>query len=328
MLPQPNPHQFEFSLLENGLDFVLSGLEHLTAASSGQNLTTKRHLKYAVLHLSSGIELVFKERLRQEHWSLLFHDVNKASKQQYDLGDFISVTSAEAQDRLTGVCGIKLPQKQQTDLNNFRKRRNKLEHFGAVDSLPAVMASVSSMVSLLIDFVEFAFTTESLSEEEVLLSAIRTEMGNCQAFVSQRWKELKSLLPNGESLVACPTCQQRALVFGDEEIKCRFCNVGCDSKTAATEYIENVLGYSYYDHVKDGGPWPLDRCPNCYCEALVSSVPVANDETVRFCFNCQEEWKRGSLVRCSDCNELYQSDDPEEDIGVCSECWAYKVAKD
>ena len=81
--------EFKFSLLENGLDFLLSSLEHLTAASAipsskvnevVQAVEQKRHLKCALLHLCSSIELIFKERLRQEHWSLVFKDVSKASR--------------------------------------------------------------------------------------------------------------------------------------------------------------------------------------------------------------------------------------------------------
>src|ERR1700682_2110385 len=83
---------FHYSLLENGLDFVLSSLESLTLASavgpsiggaapnavSGQ----KRHLKYALLHLCSGVELVFKERIRQEYWQLLSADPEKSDSQE------------------------------------------------------------------------------------------------------------------------------------------------------------------------------------------------------------------------------------------------------
>jgi hypothetical protein len=68
---------FHYTLLENGLDFVPSSLEHLTAASATsapENGSQKRHLKYALIHLGSGIELVFKERLRQEDWQLLFQE--------------------------------------------------------------------------------------------------------------------------------------------------------------------------------------------------------------------------------------------------------------
>lgn len=46
----------QFELLEIGLNFIASGLNHIVRA------TTKADLKYGVLHLASGIELVLKRK--------------------------------------------------------------------------------------------------------------------------------------------------------------------------------------------------------------------------------------------------------------------------
>ncbi len=69
---KPKPVKYE--LFENGLDFILSGLEHLSTKP-----LNKRAYKFGVLHLAAGIELILKERLRREHWSLLFENVDKAN---------------------------------------------------------------------------------------------------------------------------------------------------------------------------------------------------------------------------------------------------------
>jgi hypothetical protein len=265
---------FKFSLLENGLDFLLSSLRHLTAASAppaslqttgGKILQTadqKRDLKYALLHLCSSIELVFKERLRQEHWSLVFKDISKASREAYDLGDFQSVTFQEAQDRLVGICEIEFTQSQLRDLKNLRDRRNKVEHFGAVDSLPAVQASVSKMVTFLVDFVEEAFEQESLEEEEALIADIRSKLGNCNSVVEQRWKEIQKEVDSQYSSIECPTCQQKALSADGGTVKCLFCNYAADSKDAANDYVSNILGFdSRYAHNLGG--------PDCIPEAAL-----------------------------------------------------------
>ncbi|MCK5581837.1 MAG: hypothetical protein KAJ18_11260 [Candidatus Omnitrophica bacterium] len=66
--------QIEFQILENGLDFILSALNYISGPKE------KSDLKYGVLRLSSGCELVLKERLRQEHWSLVFENIKKARR--------------------------------------------------------------------------------------------------------------------------------------------------------------------------------------------------------------------------------------------------------
>jgi ribosomal protein L32 len=322
----PMHSSFHFSLLENGLDFLLSSLEHLTQASGRGD--QKRSLKYALLHLCSGIELIFKERLRQEHWSLVFKDVNKADKQAYEAGDFPSVTFQEAQDRLTGICGIEISDKQHRQLKNLRDRRNQLEHFGALDSRPAVMASVSSMVSFVIDFVESAFEPKQLAEERDLLQQIRAGLGGCEAFVTQRWEEIRQDVERFDTVVECPTCGEEAFVIYDATVKCRFCNHASDPKEAADEYITGVLGHSRYESVKDGGGfWPLHNCPECDCEALVEQTPLEDGSQAFICFNCGEQWALGHLEECSSCGRVYQPHQPE-DPGICQECWRYKVEKD
>ncbi len=75
----------EFTLLENGLDFIWSAVEHLGTDSS------KRSVKYAVLNLAAGIELILKERLRRESWKLVFADPEKADEHAYKRGAFESI---------------------------------------------------------------------------------------------------------------------------------------------------------------------------------------------------------------------------------------------
>jgi hypothetical protein len=100
---------FHYTLLENGLDFVRSSLEHLTAASAAStpdNGSQKRRLKYALIHLCSGIELVFKEHLRQDAWQLVFQEQDRATEAAYQSGDFKSVCFDTARDRLEEECGV------------------------------------------------------------------------------------------------------------------------------------------------------------------------------------------------------------------------------
>jgi hypothetical protein len=70
--------ELHFELLENGLDFISSGLAYVARGE------TKSDLKYGVLHLASGIELVLKERLRQEDWTLVFKQPEKADENNYN----------------------------------------------------------------------------------------------------------------------------------------------------------------------------------------------------------------------------------------------------
>ena len=324
---------FRFSPLENGLDFLLSSLEHLTAASfiakPGEELTPeqtwhqKRHLKYAVLHLCSSIEVFFKVRLKQEHWSLVFANVDKADQTAQDEGDFESVAFRDLMGRLVRICKIDFSEEQRRQLTNLRKRRNRMEHFGAVDSLLAISASVSTMVSFTVDFVESTFKPKDLQEQRILINQIRGRLGSCSAFIDQRWKDIRKDVDGFNSVIECPTCLQPALEVDAGSIRCRFCYHTANPKEAAIEYITRVLADDSRNAVeKDGGKWPLNACPNCGSDTLVTRIPDHGS----FCFTCGRKWALGGLTRCSCGKQFVVTDD--DDIGICATCFRMRKEKD
>jgi ribosomal protein S27E len=197
-----------------------------------------------------------------------------------------------------------------------------MEHFGSVDSLLALTASISKMVSFTVDFVESAFGPAVL-EESHLVHDIRGKLGSCKAFIEQRWKEIRKDVDGFQSAIECPTCQQPALEVEGGEVKCRFCFQTADPDEAANEYIARVLGYpSRYAIERDGGEWPLYRCPECYNQTLV--VRTATDHS--FCFNCGQEWGIEELARCYGCNEFFVAD--PDGVVICSDCFKARMEKD
>src|SRR5438552_2315760 len=131
------PDALQLSMLENGLDFIHSGLRHISSPSS------KFDLKYAVLHLSAGIELVLKEWLRREDWKLLFVYPNQATLKNLRSGVFKSVNLDQCLALLEEHCPFQLPDRAL--LTIFKNQRNPIEHFEMNhrrDVLEAVAAAV------------------------------------------------------------------------------------------------------------------------------------------------------------------------------------------
>ena len=69
---QPIP-KVKFDLLENGLDFITEAIIEINKSSN------HKRLKYSIIHLCSGIELIFKEVLRNQDWRLLFQELKDAN---------------------------------------------------------------------------------------------------------------------------------------------------------------------------------------------------------------------------------------------------------
>lgn len=309
-----------FPLLTNGLDFILSAVEHLRGTA------TERDLKYAVLHLCSGIELILKERLKREHWSLIFDNPNTASKSAYEAGDFSSVNFANAISRLTNISGIVIPEQRRKALKLFRDKRNRLEHFGIVDTKAALTASAAEALSIVLDFINEHLDPVKFEEIDAgHLDDIRKGMTEFQAFAKERMKSIEGQLRAATSAIAtCPRCRMDASVL-DDGADCLFCGHKAEAEAAADEYLSEILGECEYETVKDGGVWPRYECPSCERETLVVRKTLGGvAPTTRYlCFGCGESWKEGALAFCSDCGR--PSESVGEGLSICSSCFECRV---
>lgn len=131
----------EFDLLENGLDFIENSLKAILDTDEPQKL------KYAVLHISAGIELILKEILRLEHWSLLFENINSADYNHLQSGDFQSVTFPSILKRLEGIVGGSITETHKKHFDTLKKKRNKIEHFAFKESSNALKSNISSALT-------------------------------------------------------------------------------------------------------------------------------------------------------------------------------------
>src|SRR5690554_3718337 len=122
----------KYTLIENGLDFLLSSIEDFPLDKSKPNIAKKK-LKYSLIHLSASLELFLKKRLEKESWVFIFDDMNKADKSKFESRDFKSVDLETSIQRLDKISGVILSTPDKTVLNHFRRKRNKLEHYDFED---------------------------------------------------------------------------------------------------------------------------------------------------------------------------------------------------
>lgn len=71
-------------MVDIGLDFILNALKTIN--------NSDKELKYCVINLHAGIQLILKELLYQEHWSLIFQKIETAEYDKLNSGVFISVS--------------------------------------------------------------------------------------------------------------------------------------------------------------------------------------------------------------------------------------------
>src|SRR5258707_1955782 len=305
-----------FEVLENGLDFVSSGLAYIARGE------TKSDLKYGVLHLAAGIELILKERLRLEDWRLVFVDIDRANETLYNAGDFRSVGQKESLARLEEYCGIEIKRADKEKLAAFRVRRNRLEHFAIVVTKVAIESLAAQALGVLLDFIGEAFADIDLRENEnQLIQRIRERLNVFNAFAESRLAEIfaesnprKAELVN---LLECPTCLRETL-RPDVSVECFFCGYRADGDEAADYFIAqnpNASARKYY-------------CPECGNKTLVDLGVNggATPSTEFLCFGCGSRWDEGALVVCFGCDQIELAGFMTQ-IG-CRQCFNSYVSRD
>lgn len=317
--------EIKLGLLENGIDFLLSALDYIERTKS------KTDLKYAVLHLCAGTELVLKERLRKEHWSLLFEVINKANIPDFESGNFTSVSFKTCIDRLEGICSISFSDNDKRYFFNLRDKRNRFEHFGIVDSVEALKVASARVLSTLLSFISHQLSPTDLSpNESKLLRKLRSKLSVFTRFVEKRLKQINVDIERAKEesiIVQCPACYQESFVLG-ESLLCLFCGYSTEPEVAAREWIESILGLTYESMIKEGEDFPLFMCPECGYETLVEIGLVGNQiEHFQYvCFNCREGWKRSDLNECMRCGNLYITRD--DDFCICKDCFKHQMSKE
>lgn len=198
-------------LLENGLCFLLQSIEQFKCSESNK-INNERELKYSTLHLFSGIFLILKEKLRREHWSLLFADVNKANKQNLKSGDFYGVSFTDCQSRLSKIVSINFTNKHRETLTLLRKRRNKIEHFFEPKSLVSSQSILVHGLDFSIEFIKEHLSPNLENNEKQNIEKIRRECFNLRKFVEEKMKKIKPKLSKQKIILNCYECNNMSVI--------------------------------------------------------------------------------------------------------------------
>jgi hypothetical protein len=297
------PQPISYTLAENALDYLILAGEQAKEGSP-------RMLKHAIATLADGVELLLKARLELHDWSLVFKDIDKASRPKYESGDFQSLVFEQTFIRLQNSCSIVIDDHHLKVINELRQLRNRIRHFAVSTEETVAESLIAKTFSFAIEFVtEHLQTIHDALQEE--LGALRALLGEFEAFVNARMNEIDTKIKSAYRIVQCPVCLQEALALGADEIVCHFCGHTTDGETAASQWVDRFCGFQ---SLKDSLIDPqIEQCPECGAEACVDMGIETDGRLDYVCFACGEA---GDYQHCSGCNQLCSSDD------VCEDCWS------
>ena len=280
--------KIELNLLDNGLDFILEALSHVWKKDS---LNNPNLWKYSVLHFFSGAELILKEKLKREHWSLIFEDVGNASEQKLIQGDFISVNHNELTKRLKGICNIEL---NDEPLTNLRKIRNKFEHFEVRVSVEECKKALAKALQELISFWDKHIILFCNNEQNDKFAMIKAIINDFDTYVKLTFDKNSQMIENitksgSGILIPCNNCGNASLVVFKETDKTCKCFV-CGNQLQKIEYLKIIREGEENDSWLLKGDYEK-KCEKCGKESCVKYIPRFYNEdslepTYYYCIDC------------------------------------------
>lgn len=303
----------KLSLLDNALDFIYDAVIRLSNPTQSPS-----DIKYSILHLSSGIELLLKQCLLDEHWTLIFAKIDEADKIALQAGDFKSVDFKEAINRLERVCSIKL-EKDRGLLEALRKIRNRIEHYQITISKDEAVSILVKVWAFILDFIAEAIDLSSSEGSKSVLESIRERMVVHQRFIEERTAALKPefrrLEKEGIFILDCPICMQNALPLTGEDTECMFCRRIFAPDELMEEWLIAHEGGHYLDPKEIMAEPLIYECPECGMEGLYhfEHGGAQPPDPGSICFKCGTVFDY--CIRCD-----LREECPDDEYGFGREC--------
>ncbi len=332
------------TMMENGLDFILDAANKLKHSEETTEPVEKRKdIKFSLLHLLSGIELVMKARMYIENWTYIFSKMDTADRNKLETGDFISIEYSKCIERLERLCDVTISEDDKNAFEDLRQSRNRVEHFYSNESVEAIGSKIDKALTATINFITSNYDefetpsivdlrkddTKALSDTEkqyiedinVVVAELASHHQDALELAIKRTENV--ITP--EELVTCPDCGERTLVINDDNANnnchCYFCNYKDNGESVARKYLSKVLRLDEYRIVKDGGEYPLYSCPDCGRDSLIK----INSDYI--CFSCRMMYDKDEIRRCEECGSLYTCYDETSDEGLCDNCKEWRKEK-
>jgi len=293
-------------LLDNSVDSLNEGL---TFYIRGDEEQQPRLFKFSILLFAHSLELLLKEVLRREHYSLIYSNIDENKKRVNDLHTVNIETSIQRINRFTQN---KLPYNVSTYISDIQNHRNKIQHYEIELSLEASRATISKAfyaikyigIDLLgmplNNFIDDEIIDRLEEIESIQQDTLKIALENMKAQDLVRTKF--EVITDEKMSIPCPLCGQNTLADLHNDIhqhqKCFYCLAEfndleeClenDEHSFISEYLNKKV--KFFRH-----KCKMDTCPYCNSESLI--FHDRNDSW--FCIDCLESF---SAEHCQNCSE-------------------------
>jgi hypothetical protein len=272
-------NKYAFGLLGNARAFVESAVDYARQ-------DRQERWKFAIVHLTTALELLLKARLAIEDHKHLVAGKAKVSDRQFDEGDFRSIGIEDCIEKLTQTIQFSLSNRQRQVLCTLRSLRNRVAHYIDPSDTIALKVAVAAGLNLFIEINHTEFPDDDPYGAGKIPQFVE-ELQKYDVFVKERLSSLSerlcsALRPRTHHTDECSYCLQDAAVIVGDDVRCLFCGRGM----AVREFAELW---------SDDGT--VETCPSCGRQS-VSKHQSKDREPTYECFCCGHF--RGPEMKWSD----------------------------
>lgn len=304
----------KFTLIENSLDSLNEATNYyLTAQEKNEN----KQYKYVILLLSHSIELLLKEILRREHYSLIFEEIDKI-----DLNYDKTVNIKTSMKRIEKICKQELGLHKEI-INNLSNVRNRIQH-SEFELNKELIDTYLSQGYYTVKYLFFNILIEKFKDyEDYILKENFDELNKISCVVEEHKKIAKKSIEdlNAKKVLLeyakdrhfelpCPNCSHTFLYHSENVIKCSYCLTEFNSMKELVLLDESEIISSYIKRQsgrrKEISELRVIVCPSCWGDLLIF------DEKIEkwFCCECGDNFYS---KYCEECGEYY----PDEESYFC-----------
>lgn len=334
---------FEYDLVDSATAFLTRSVQTMRNDPDGHSAT------FAIAELATAVEVLMKARLVRHDWAQVCTDANKWTFNDLKNGTAKTVTSDEAAVRLAKVAGVNMD-RHRANIKKFGRLRNRAVHLTLTtqgEQPVGVQAEYGRALDFVLSFLHAEFRGAHIDDDvatlvDEVIEPLTTEVGQIRVLVDARMASLAEELGRAEVVLVCPRCDQPALLLTNgSTAHCAFCLWRPDdSRLAAEEYVDVVLGHSRYQSAQDGERYPVEYCPDCATEAHVEGLQHVSEykpsllqelhgDVPRLahwgCFACGKNAAPTELDRCNRCDTL-TSVSTGSGIPICTGCFVNILA--
>ena len=185
------------------------------------------------------------------------------SKARFASGDFDSVNSKTAIERLSNAAGIDLSIEDRALLESIRRYRNRVQHLDVDVREQAIKSLMGKGFAFTVRFIEQSLSGALDDGGKSLVQGIVVDLTEYEEFANERMNELHDELAKFVDPPFCPRCGQEALCLGNGNPHCLFCGLTGSPEEIAFLGDERMVGVCpeckgpCYDFV---GQWDCFKC--------------------------------------------------------------------